>query len=274
MPGSAARLGRAAPHLAVEELLPFEQPPGVPWLEETLAKLRNSEWATQFEALTDLRRAARFAPRLLAGSLRQAVSLAVTLTDSPRAPVAQGALVLLQDLFLAFRKDMDAELGRCAPVCLRWAADSNCFLSEEAERTLVAMCRGASEERALSAVLLASEGADGPRFRAKCLACLLLLLQRFGPRLALNQDVERLLKSVAALLEDASGEIRRLARLAAVALHGAVGGPEFEQLVCRCLGWREAQLARQIFERPAERPACTPPDAVSLKRRPLASRGT
>merc|ERR1719460_1889582 len=168
----------------------------------------------QFEAVTDLRRIVHFSPQMLNGAsqLRQAVSSVVLLVDSLRSSVVKGALICLHELFRAYRKQMDCELDRCAAVCLKKAIDTNGFLSDEADRTLMVMCQSSSESKGLSVMLnlLVDSKAKNPKLRAKCVWCLLQIIQRLGSRLPRHTEAERLIQMLGKLSVDASAEVRHL----------------------------------------------------------------
>jgi len=248
-------------YLDGEDLPPFDRAPTELWLDDRLRSVRSSpDWITQFEAITDLRRVARFAPHMLSASssLRQAVESVLALVDSLRSSIAKGALICLHDLFLAYRKQMDVELDRCTIICLKKAAETNGLISEEAERTLMAMCQNVSESRGLAAILnLSVDGGrvKNPRLRAKCAWCLIMLIQRVGPRLHRHGESERLLQMLARMAGDAASEVRHLAKLGLASFQGGVGGEEFERLLTRCISSSDAVRIRQMLDVTPERKA-------------------
>jgi len=245
-------------YLDCEELPPFDKAPTERWLEDVLRRLNaSSDWISQFEGLTDLRRAARYTPQLVtnSGSLRQAVACVSTLVESLRSSVAKGALICFHDLFLAFRKQMDGEIDRAAPLLLMKAVDANGFLSEEAERTLLAMCQSVSEAKCLTTILTLAiaNRTKNQQLRAKCAWCLIMLIQRLGARIFRNPDVDRLIQLLSKMLVDASGEVRNLAKLAASALSSVSSTPEeFERLLSRNLVSHEVAKFKLTLEGKSE----------------------
>jgi len=212
-----------------------------------------SDWSAHCEALTALRRVARHAPHLLATPpvLRQAATVAAGLTESPRASVARNALICLNDMLLTYRQQMDPELDRVALACLKKASDASGFLSEEADRTLAALCRSASESRGLSAVLSIAADAKfskSVKLRVKCIWCFATILPRLGPRAlrGASADIDKLVRLLGPSLGDVSSEVRGVARQAAAALQAAVDSPEeFERLLSKNLATRDHAAVRR-----------------------------
>jgi len=171
------------------------------------------------------------------------------LVDSLRSSVAKGALICLHDMFHAYRNQLDPEFDRCTSACLRKTVDTNDFLSEEADRTLSSMCQLVSEAKGLSVVMsLASDSKQkNPKVRAKCVWCLRIIIDRLGPSVALNGDVDKLVQLLAKLLSESPGEVRSMARKAFVAMQSSVAHEEFERLLGRALGSAEALKIRQAL---------------------------
>mmetsp|Transcript_21287 Transcript_21287/g.54299 ORF Transcript_21287/g.54299 Transcript_21287/m.54299 type:complete len:944 (-) Transcript_21287:28-2859(-) len=239
--------------LSSDELPPFEAAPSERWLDDLFRRLKTpSDWVAQVEALTDLRRLARYAPQLLGAAhpLRQAVACVIGQVESLRSSVAKGALMCLHDLFLTYKWGMDAELDVVAPVCLRKAADNNGSISDEAERTLLAMCQSTSEAKGLAMLLaFAVDGrSKNAKLRAKSVWCLIIVIQRLGPRIFRIGDVDRLVQLLHKLLGDASSEVRNLAKLATTALHSvAASAEEFDRLLGRCLTNADVLKVKQML---------------------------
>jgi len=260
--------------LEFEELPPLDQPLPDRWIEDVFRRLGpTADWFSQFEALTDLRRIARFAPQMLHGpnALRPIVSNVIEILESLRSAVARAALVCLHDLLVAYRKHMDAELHIVVPACLRKAVDPNSILAEEADRTLQAMCRSVSEARGLAAILafMADTRAKNPRARAKLTSCLSQLISRIGPRIFRNTDVDRLTQLLAKLLADAASAVRQLAKEATDALRAvAASQEEFDRFLCKVLGSQDLQKVRQALEEVTEAPRTSPDeDSIETRRR-------
>jgi len=249
--------------LDTEDLPALDHPLPDRWLDDVLRRLGpTSDWFSQFEALTDLRRIAKFSPQLLTTptQLRPIVTNVVEILDSLRSAVARAALVCLHDLLAAYRKHMDSELHVVLPACLRKAVDPNSFLADEADKVLQAMCRSVSEARGLAAVLsfLTDTRAKNPRARAKLTFCLVHLIQRSGPRIFRSADIDRLTQLLAKLLADAAGAVRQLAKEATEALRAAAASQEeFDRFLCKVLGSQDLQKVRQALDAVAEASAAS-----------------
>jgi len=120
------------------------------------------DWSLQFGAIDDARRIARFAPRVLASSsqIRKVVGSIASLVESLRSSLAKNALRCMGELFAALGKRMDQYLDAFLPVVLKRGADTNVFISDEAEATLREVCQHASETKALAPALAAPQTAS------------------------------------------------------------------------------------------------------------------
>lgn len=236
--------GVEGPHyLTWDELPPFVQPPDDRFVCDSIDRLSGNasasspaspggrgqaDWSSQFRAMDDVRRLARYAPRLLMGAngsgrLRKVVASVATLADSLRSALAKNALRSVSELFSAFgtSRCMDLELEGCLQVAFKRAADTNTFISEEAEAALREICKAATETKLL-APLISTAANRQAKIRERALRCLAMLSQRLalrGP--TANRDLKSIAEIAAKALSDASPDVRQSARLVGVVLERA-----------------------------------------------------
>lgn len=217
-----------------EDLQPFDLPPSEAFGQEVLKALsaddvRSADWAAQFQALDDARRLVRHVPKLIVADrarLKKLVALVVALADSLRSTLAKNALRCLGELFLLLGPRMDSELDGVLAALLRRAADTNAFISDEAEATLVEAMRAGTEARLMQHVQAAATHRR-PELRARAAWCLAMLAQRAQVRGGVSgqRDLRVIADAGAKALGDANADVRQAARLIAVAL---VAGPGLE----------------------------------------------
>merc|ERR1711966_450031 len=109
-------------------------------------------------AIDEVRRIAFFAPKTLlpstggnssSGKLREVVECIIALAESLRSAIAKNALRCLAELYLSYGSRLDSELEAALTSCLRRAADTNSFISDEAQQSLREICGTATESRLL-----------------------------------------------------------------------------------------------------------------------------
>jgi len=203
-------------YLRVDELEPFEVQPKV---SDVIKRLGGTteQWAVQFDALSEVRRLARFAPSALtvAGSLNTVVERTAGLAMSLRSAVAKNALRCLGELFIAFGPKLDVDLPLALGACIRRAADTNRFISEEADQALAGICDVATEERLFNSLAEHAKHKAASQ-RAKAVWGIAMLAQRLGGNG--GHTFSHLANLVANHVSDASPDVRLCARAAAAAL--------------------------------------------------------
>lgn len=239
----APRNAEGIQYLTYEDLTPFTTAPDDRVAIDVLDRLSSSstDWASQFRAIDDARRLARFTPRLLVGGkhLRKLVTLVAALADSLRSALAKNGLRCIGELFAVFGPRLDAELEVCLQVGFRRAADTQSFISEEAEATLREVCKAATEAKVLTP-LLAMVSHRRAEVRNKAVRCLAMLAQRLHARGTAGQKELRVIAETAAkALGDASPDVRQSARMVAVTLSRAIGDGTLED----CMATAKLQAA-------------------------------
>lgn len=77
----------------------------------------------------------------------------VKAVDSLRSQVAKNACITLSVMFSELApRDVDNHIETVMPTVLKRSTDTNQFISQEAEKTLVAICNNCTETRAFAAL--------------------------------------------------------------------------------------------------------------------------
>jgi len=244
--GSARGKDDGQQYLSFEELEPPAEMHERAILD-VLGRLGSSaDWSEQFAAIDDARRFIRFAPKLLlsGGHLRKLVALVATLVESLRSALAKNALRSGAELFQCFGRRLDPEIEVLLPPMLRRSADTNGFISEEAELALLSMCKHISEAK-LFPPLQAAAGHRRPEIRTKAVWGFAMVAHRLlnrsssqagspGNSSAAGRELLRSLADTSSrALGDASPEVRQAARLVATVLAASSGldsSPGFAKL--------------------------------------------
>jgi hypothetical protein len=190
--------------------------------------LKSAEWNKQFEGCTTIKRIAVFHPELLAAShpLTSAVMKELTkVVDSLRSQLAKNAILTITTIFerLSSRADLDAHLETVIPTLLKRATDTNIFISEPADKALIIVCSVGGETRVLSCLLSVQASVKSNVMKAKVCMCFNVLIDKLGARIRTFKDVDRLIQTMAAALNEGAIEVRSIAKLGLLSLKNALG---------------------------------------------------
>lgn len=102
--------------------------------------LKNSDWKVQFETTNILRRLTEFHPELIlstsATNLHVIVLDLLGLIESLRSSVSKNALICLNELVIALRRQIDPEMEIILEKLMKKSVDTNVFISSEVQRCL------------------------------------------------------------------------------------------------------------------------------------------
>lgn len=111
--------------------------------------------------------------------------------DSLRSQLSKNACMALSISFCELApKDTDAHIEGVMPVLLKRATDTNNFISQEADRTLIAICNNCTETRVFTA--LQAQTLKSAAYKEKICVCYTVLIERLCDRVKNFKDVERL----------------------------------------------------------------------------------
>lgn len=118
-------------------------------IREALDNLKSSDWSKQFDACNTLKRGVIFHKTCFdATCVSQLFKDIIKPVDSLRSQVSKNACMALSQAFCElYPKDTDPHIESVLPVLLKRATDTNNFIQQEAERTLIAICNNCTETR-------------------------------------------------------------------------------------------------------------------------------
>lgn len=85
---------------------------------------------------------------------------------------------------------MDSHIETVMPVVIKRSTDTNAFISEEAQKTIIAMCNNCTETRVFSA--LQSQSLKSAVYKEKVCLAYTVLIERLAHKLKNFRDLERL----------------------------------------------------------------------------------
>ncbi|KFG66027.1 CLASP amine-terminal protein [Toxoplasma gondii RUB] len=218
----------AVRYLTHEELQPFDEPPCMKAIEETVlprlgVEVTKGDWTEQIETLDTIRRLAKFHFAVFTQDvLRQVVGGILAWLASPRSTVAKNACLALSDLFLFGRKKMDPCVLEVVELCMKKCCQSNEFLNEAVRSVLFTVCQFASESRVLHAFLHCIPPCKQPGAKSTAASCLALLFQRTSEQAARGSELSQSVKLLLNMATEASPDVRVAARVALTMLHRTV----------------------------------------------------
>lgn len=184
------------------------------------------------------------------GTLSTYAGNVLTLAESLRSGVAKNALICLQDLFGAFKRQLDSTLENVIPVVLKKAADTNIFLSSEAEKTLEIVCRNANENKIAMYTMNQIKATKNQHLKARGALALRLLCAHLGAGIAKLKEFPAILKCVVQLTSEASPDCRSVAREAVSTLLRGFGSvQEVEKHSRKYLSDQEQSRLRSIMDK-------------------------
>ncbi|OQR89564.1 hypothetical protein THRCLA_09687 [Thraustotheca clavata] len=178
-------------------------------LGKCIAKLQNSEWETQFEGLTDLRRLCVHCPDAVMGNQFGSIVREVCKhIGNLRSAIAKNAMLAVETMCLYLTKRMDNELDEIIPLLLKRAADTNTFLSESGSATIDAVVTGCTPLKILTSLLPLATSKNS-NIRKHVAIVLGKIAQNFN-----RTDGVRLIAILCTLVNDSNNEVRDCAKSA------------------------------------------------------------
>ena len=194
-------------YLPSDQLQPVKNP------HDQLQRIMNREdnWEAQFEAVNVLRRLTKHHPEVFFSkvTLHNVVLDVVKWADSLRSSLAKNSLILLQEMCVKLRKSMDSEISELFKILLRKVADTNAFITKQAEITLEAMVNELSEQKVVGFVLFYCSNAKIPVVKAQLALCFVRIFKKAKENVAKIRDLEKTLQVLAEYLIDAANEVRK-----------------------------------------------------------------
>lgn len=196
------------------ELKPCDQPSRA--LKASLKVLGaegRTDWATQFEALNNVRRLAIHHASVLKPHLHTTSLRIVECVQSLRSQVAKNGLMCVRDMFEYLGSMMDNEIETLAVHILKRATDTNSFVKQQADAALSNMVCRCSTSRVLSQ-LLSHRSHKSSAIRAKAAHGLRILAEHvsFDRSDDNERNLEKLVRAAGSCLTDSAAQCRAAGR--------------------------------------------------------------
>jgi hypothetical protein len=107
------------------------------------------------------------------------------------------------------------------PTLLKRSTDTNQFIAQEAEKTIITIVNNCSEARVFSC--LQNQTLKSAVFKEKVCMCYTVLIERLAHKLKTFRDLERLVQTVVRFLGEGAVEVRNQAKFAILTLQNVCG---------------------------------------------------
>ena len=115
---------------------------------------------------------------------------------------------------------VEPELELILNCLLRKSADTNIFISGEAEKSLFVVCRCASEGKVVSVLFTCLSNSRSSQIKAKSALCFQKIFEKTKGEIRRNKDLLRIMQVLAGFTREASAEVRSNAKSALNLLSG------------------------------------------------------
>ena len=127
--------------------------------------------------------------------------------DSLRSQVSKNACMSLIVLFQELNaKDTDSHIDNVIPTLLKRSTDTNQFIAQEAEKTLITIVNNCTESRVFAS--LQNTTLKSNPYKEKMCMLYTFLIERLAHKLKNFRDLERLIQSVVRFLSEGAVEVR------------------------------------------------------------------
>ena len=131
---------------------------------------------------------------------------------------------------------------------LKKAADTNAFIAEEAEKSLVKACENCSESKLISASLsLSKTKLNG--VKEKILVALNTIIEKLQDKITTFKDREKVVGFLAAGMNEAALEVRNAAKSGFMILKSNLSESEFEKLILRSTSDKDYSKVLDFLEK-------------------------
>jgi hypothetical protein len=141
------------------------------------------------------------------GPAKDTLNELIKLVDSLRSQLAKGGLQTFVELFKNLKKSMDCTLDAALPHMVRRAADTNQFISQEAEIACLAACQYCTETKVLTA-LQALSNVKAANIKEKYGMCIVSIIEKLGTKLTSFRDLDKITSCLAGHMNDANQDVR------------------------------------------------------------------
>ncbi|XP_064623563.1 TOG array regulator of axonemal microtubules protein 1-like isoform X2 [Lineus longissimus] len=192
---------------------PYPKPENA--LNDSLRFLQQDDWNIKCNGLNVLRRLIMYHPEVLSNQLHTVILALIAEVKNLRSQVSRLAITTLGEMFLALKRNMDADLDMITKVLLAKSGESNGFIREDVDKALVHMVDSATPQRALLAIVVGGASHRNVAVRKVTALNLCAVVEKMGPGRILSgiKDVtDRVLPTAAQFVTDGSPETRYYGR--------------------------------------------------------------
>jgi len=118
-------------------------------------------------------------------------------------------------------RDTDNHIEIVLPTIIKRATDTNKFISEGAEKALIAICNNCTETRVFAA--LQAQAQKSAIYKEKLCLGYTVLIERLAHKLKNFRDLERLVQTVVRFLSEGAVEVRNQAKYAILTMQSVSG---------------------------------------------------
>jgi hypothetical protein len=199
-------------YLKKEELGPVENPE----LElQHYLRINPNDWAMQFEMLNGMRKLLKFHTEVfLLAPFHSLVLQVIRCADSLRSSLSKNALIVLGEMCEFLSRLVEPELEIILNCLLRKSADTNIFISGEAEKSLYIVCRCVNEAKVVSLLFQCVNNSRSSQIKAKAATCFQKIFENKKKDIRKSKDLLKIMQVLSGFTREASAEVRSNAKSA------------------------------------------------------------
>lgn len=199
-------------YLKKEDLLPVENPE----LElQHYLRINPNDWAMQFEMLNGMRKLLKFHSEIfILAPFHSLVLQILRCADSLRSSLAKNALIVIGEMCELLSRLIEPELEIILNCLLRKSADTNIFISGEAEKSLFIVCRCLSDSKVVNILFQCVNNSRSSQVKAKSALCFQKIFEHKKAEIRKSKELQRMMQTLASFTREASAEVRSNAKSA------------------------------------------------------------
>lgn len=199
-------------YLRKEELVPIENPE----LElQHYLRINPNDWAMQFEMLNGMRKLLKFHCEIfILAPFHALVIQVIRCADSLRSSLSKNALIVIGEMCEILSKLVEPELELILNCLLRKSADTNIFISGEAEKSLFIVCKCISESKVVNVLFQCVNSSRSSQVKAKAALCFQKIFENHRNEIKKCKDLQKMMQVLAFFTREASAEVRTNAKSA------------------------------------------------------------
>ncbi|XP_077995867.1 TOG array regulator of axonemal microtubules protein 1-like [Glandiceps talaboti] len=230
-----------------EELKPFGNPDAA--LRDALRFLQNEDWEVKIDGLNYIKRLTVFHPDTLCLQLHTVVVAVLAEMKNLRSSVSRLAICVVAEMFNQLKFSMDKDLDQLCKGLLQKAGESNGFIREDVDKSLVAMVSCVTPQRALVALIAGGGGHRNVAVRKTCAQFLVDIVSKMGPGRLLSgiKDItDKIVPTAVAFCLDPNPETRYYGRKI---MYQLMNHEDFEKLLTKYVSQKDLRPLKDIIER-------------------------